>query len=105
MGDTSKIDALGNDLLQRMGGPVSWQNFGINIQPNVPSLRSAPASTRASTFVNWKRSAEVIGSVVAQARRKYAAGMFLHWYNRYAVGPDVFAHAFEVLDDVVMNYR
>lgn len=101
----SDANALGADLLDRMGGSVAWQALGLDMQPNAPALRSAPASTRISVLTNWKRSAQVIGSVVSQARQKYAARMFLHWYERYGFEPDVFAHAFEVLDDVVMNYK
>jgi len=95
---------LGNELVDRLGGITPWQPFGTHLRCSPTPLQSAPGTARICMLVNWKRTGQVLGEVVAQARRKYAGRTFTHWYERYGFGPDMFAHAFEALDDIVANY-
>ncbi|CAE8581594.1 unnamed protein product [Polarella glacialis] len=93
------------DLLERLGGPVLWQPFAADIRCSPTPLRSAPSAARLSVVVNWKRTSQVLRAVHERARQKYASRMFAHWYDCYNFGPDAFAQAFEVIDDVIGNYE
>mmetsp|Transcript_57287 Transcript_57287/g.113830 ORF Transcript_57287/g.113830 Transcript_57287/m.113830 type:complete len:441 (+) Transcript_57287:96-1418(+) len=94
-----------SELLERLGGAASWQPFAADLRFHTAPLRSAPQAVRISTMVNWKRQAHVIRAIVTQGRAKHASRAFAHWYERCGLGPENFAHAFEVLDEVAANYE
>ncbi|CAJ1342281.1 unnamed protein product [Effrenium voratum] len=92
------------ELLERLGGAVSWQPFPVEVQLSQQPLKSAPAS-RTSLLVNWKRVTKVLRAVHQQACQKYSSRMFLHWYENYGFGQDIFAEAFEVVERIISNYE
>jgi len=100
--DASLVTA---EFLERLGGAASWQPFAADLRFHAAPLRSAPQAVRISTMLNWKRQAQIIRAVVARGRAKHASRAFAHWYERCGLGPEAFAHAFEVLDEVAANYE
>lgn len=100
----SGTKTLQSDLLERLGGAVPWQPFAGELRCSHVPLRQAPASARISVVANWKRTAQVLEAISLRARQKYASRMFLQWYDHYNFGPETFAQAFEVVDEVIANY-
>lgn len=96
--------ALKNELLDKLGGTVPWQPFSLDMLCSTQPLRSAPPA-RASILTNWKRVSQTLRSVHSRACKKYASGMFLHWYETCGFGPDAFAQAFEIVESVICAYE
>lgn len=92
------------ELLERLGGAMPIKSAPIDLQTSPQPLKTSPSS-RVSIVMNWRRITKVFRDVYHQAQQKYASRMFLHWYENFGFGADVFAEAFETLGSVVKSYE
>eukprot|EP00435_Cladocopium_sp_Y103_P013055 s1032_g3.t1 len=92
------------ELLERLGGAMPVKSAPIDLQTSPQPLKTTPSS-RVSIVMNWRRITKVFRKVYHQAQQKYASRMFLHWYENFGFGADVFAEAFETLGSVVKSYE
>eukprot|EP00931_Biecheleriopsis_adriatica_P111125 TRINITY_DN85470_c0_g1_i1.p1 TRINITY_DN85470_c0_g1~~TRINITY_DN85470_c0_g1_i1.p1 ORF type:complete len:159 (+),score=32.45 TRINITY_DN85470_c0_g1_i1:65-478(+) len=99
------LRTLEAELLERLGGAVAWQPYAAAVRCSAQPLRSAPSSACLSVVVNWKRISQVLRAAHQRACQKYTSRMFLHWYECYGFEADMFAQAFEVLEEAIRNYE
>ena len=76
--------------------PVSHTSF----RSGLLSRRSITTCTNTSFVANHN-----VHSVLRKARRMYEAKAYLHWYEKYDVGSCEFENAFNVLENVVLDYQ
>ena len=73
------VKNLKMELVERLGGAVTWKTTPLHLHANPQALKSTPSS-RISIMMNWKRITKVFRDIHQQARQKYASRMFLHWW-------------------------
>lgn len=96
--------AMTKKLLSRFK-PVSWaeEDPGSGCLKIVESqVTSRPSATLIS---NTTAIVEPVESVLANAKRKLAAGAYLHWYEQHGVDQDKFLQAFYTLEEMLDFYQ
>lgn len=74
------------DILEKLGGPVAWQPHALEVRSSHVPLSSARSSARVDVVVNWKRISNVLGVVLAKARKKHGSRAFVHCTSGTGLG-------------------
>ncbi|XP_052080620.1 tubulin delta chain-like [Mytilus californianus] len=84
---------------------VSWNPFPIDIW-TAKTNSIGPKDTASITVASNSDSiVEYLETVYERSRVKFAAKAYLHWYNKYGVTNENFEEAFDVVEDIIQNYK
>ncbi|VDI28274.1 Hypothetical predicted protein [Mytilus galloprovincialis] len=84
---------------------VSWNPFPIDIW-TAKTNSIGPKDTASITVASNSESiVEYLETVYERSRVKFAAKAYLHWYNKYGVTNEEFEEAFDVVEDIIQNYK
>ncbi|XP_052080568.1 tubulin delta chain-like [Mytilus californianus] len=84
---------------------VSWNPFPIDIW-TAKTNSIGPKDTASITVASNSESiVEYLETVYERSRVKFAAKAYLHWYNKYGVTNEDFEEAFDVVEDIIQNYK
>ncbi|XP_052080636.1 tubulin delta chain-like [Mytilus californianus] len=84
---------------------VSWNPFSIDIW-TAKTNSIGPKDTASITVASNSESiVEYLKTVYERSRVKFAAKAYLHWYHKYGVTNEDFEEAFNVVEDIIQNYK
>ena len=72
----------------------------FSFQHGLLSKRSMTTCTNTSFIATQK-----VHNVLRKARKMYKSKAYLHWYEKYNVGKNEFENAFNVLENIVLDYQ
>ena len=89
--------------LKQVYNTVSWNPFPVDFWFSYePHLRDRKTAT---VLVNSSAIAEYMESVLQRAKLMYFEKAYLHWYERYGCGGNVFQEAFETVQNTIDSYN
>ncbi|CAC5421178.1 TUBD [Mytilus coruscus] len=84
---------------------VSWNPFPIDVW-TAKTNSIGPNDTASITVASNSESiVEFHETVYEKSRVKFAAKAYIHWYNKYGVTNEDFEEAFDVVEDIIQNYK
>ncbi|VDI58631.1 Hypothetical predicted protein [Mytilus galloprovincialis] len=83
---------------------VSWNPFPIDIW-TAKTNSIGPKDSSITVASNSESIVEYLETVYERSRVKFAAKAYLHWYNKYGVTNEDFEEAFDVVEDIIQNYK
>lgn len=84
---------------------VDWNPFPVDVW-TAKSNSIGPKDTASLTVASNSQSVvEYMESVYDRSKVKFNARAYLHWYTKYGTTSDDFEEAFEVIQDIIDNYK
>ena len=92
--------------LDKVLSHVKWNPhpFDIKIAKN-EAFKEYPMDRSLTLCSNRNSIIEPLEHIIDQARAKYDAKAYLHWYHRYGLEDSLFEQSFETMETVVQNYK